>query len=255
VLGADPPPEHIVIEASGVSDPAAVALALAMRPSLATRTAIDAIVTVVDAEEFPRLEGDAAALAVDQVAAADLIVINKTDRVDPAGLDAVRARVRAIAADARVVSAVHADVPLDFVLGTRAGPASTPPSHAHAHAHHDERFVSFSWSSDEALAFQALYEALRTLPASIYRGKGIVNLAEVPDRRVIVQMVGRRVTVERGAPWGREAPSTRVALIGAPDGIEVAALEQRFDACRRRVSTAPPSRMAAAVIEILRRPG
>lgn len=255
LLDAAEPPQHILTETSGVSEPASVAMAVAMAPRLATRAGVDAIVTVVDAEQVLELDGSQAALAADQVAAADIVVVNKNDLVDGARRRAVHDWVRSVTPQARIVDAVQGDVPLPVLLGAQLAPERAFTARAaHAHAHHDRVFETWSWRCEEPLAFQAVYEALRTLPAEIYRAKGILALAEVPERRVVAQVVGRRVTLARGAPWEGERPQSALVVIGAAGGVDAGELGRRFAACRAGVAQVPESRMADAVVEVLRRP-
>ncbi len=84
------PPEYMVIETSGVSDPVQVAQTFLM-PALRQYVKVDSIITVVDAEQIRDLRGDQNMLAVDQVSAADIVVLNKVDLVTPAQLDEVKA--------------------------------------------------------------------------------------------------------------------------------------------------------------------
>jgi G3E family GTPase len=258
------PPEYIVTEASGVSDPAAVAMGLTMSSKLALRVAIDAIVTVVDAENARSLEGQDATLAVDQITSADIVIVNKIDLVDVTAREGLRQWIRDAAPEARVIDAVHCEVPLELLLGVgRHSPerrldAAPEQAHEHAtgadHAHdHGAGYQSFAWRCAEPLAFEGAYEAFRTLPLAVFRGKGILNLLEVPERRVIAQMVGKRVTLTRGDPWGARAPDSQIVLIGARGEIDVDDLQRRFEACVAGPAHGAANPMAEAVIEILRR--
>ena len=71
----------------------------------------------------------------------------------------------------------------------------------------------------------------RELPASIYRCKGIVYVADVPERRGVLQVVGRRADVALHDEWGDRMPRTQVVAIGAPDAIDGRELQALFDSC------------------------
>ena len=71
----------------------------------------------------------------------------------------------------------------------------------------------------------------RELPASVYRCKGIVFTADAPERRAVLQVVGRRTEVALQDEWGDSTPRTQIVAIGAPDGIDADALRAQFDAC------------------------
>lgn len=132
--------DHLVIEGTGIAEPLPVASTFEFRDeegrSLSDVARLDTMVTVVDAvnllhdygsQHFLRDRGEVAGegdertlvdLIVDQIEFADVVVINKASDVPPARLDEVRAVVRGLNADARVVAADHGRVPLAAVLGT-----------------------------------------------------------------------------------------------------------------------------------------
>lgn len=251
------PPEYLVIEASGVSNPAQIAVTF-IATALADRVRVDSILTVVDAEQFVHLSAEHESLAREQVAVADITVLNKVDLVTPAELDAVRARVRAIAPQSRILETTHAAVPLELVLGVgnfdpvrlaarpervvHVHPASMPGGSAdHAHGagddghHHDDHtlvFDSWSYRDDRPLAYAALRAFVNALPVSIYRAKGIVHLSESPVRRGVLQVVGKRVRLVLGDPWGQEQPHTELVFIASAGGLDVANLQRQLEACR-----------------------
>jgi G3E family GTPase len=116
VIQRENPPEYIVIETSGVSDPFAVAETF-MLPALRPFAAVDSIVTVVDAEQIRDLQGEQEVLAMDQISAADIIVMNKVDLVDKAGLSVARSFIREVVPDARILEVTHGRAPLELLLG------------------------------------------------------------------------------------------------------------------------------------------
>lgn len=269
------PPEYLLVETSGVSDPEAVAITF-LQPELRAHIALDSILTVVDAEHVLALHGADAVLALDQVALADIVVINKKDVVTPTELARVRAWVRDVSPAARVLETVQAEAPLELLLGVGAfsperlhqrarreihvHPQSSAADHDHSHdhdhdhdqsgAHADHTLVYDTWHYRTAapLEFQALRQAIKALPTTIFRAKGIVQLADV-DRRGVLQVVGRRARLVFGEPWGSAQPHTEVVVIGAAGGVEAAALQQAFDACRagRQTQAEAPVSLAEAL--------
>ncbi len=246
----DLPPEYLVIEASGVSNPAQIAVTF-ITTSLADRVRVDSILTVVDAEQFVELPEELEQLAREQVAVADMTVLNKVDLVTPDELASVRARVLAIAPQSRILETTHAAVPLELVLGVgnfdpaRLAARTTREVHVHTasvggaaephddHHHDDHTLVFDSWSyrEDRALSFGAVRALVNALPTSIYRAKGIVNLSESPVRRGVLQVVGKRVRLVLGDAWGNETPHTELVFIAAAGGLDVATLQLQLDAC------------------------
>ena len=96
LLGRDDPPEHIVIETSGVSKPLLVVETF-IRPETMAITEVQGLIVVVDAELVGDEQAEYRDLAIDQIQYADVVVVNKTDLVTPARLTAVRKRVEGIA--------------------------------------------------------------------------------------------------------------------------------------------------------------
>ncbi len=93
-------------------------------------------------------------------------------------------------------------------------------------------FKTWSYETDAPLSLEALREAARKLPASVYRCKGVVHTAEEPGRRVILQVVGKRVDIAVGHEWNGKEPLTRIIAIGAHDGVDGVDLRANFDRCR-----------------------
>lgn len=71
----------------------------------------------------------------------------------------------------------------------------------------------------------------KRLPGNIYRCKGVVYAEESPDRRAILQAVGRRADVALEEPWGERTPTTRIVAIGAHGSLDSDELTQLFDDC------------------------
>ncbi len=258
-----PLPDSILIETSGVSDPTAAAMGIATSTKLSPVVQMDAIVTVVDAENALALEGNLKALAVDQIEGAHILIINKTDLVSAGAVAEIRSWIREISPRARIIETSNCEVPTELIFGTArqrldTGNESheTATLHAleHSHDEHSTAFAAWSWVSEEPLAFQAIYELFKTLPLSIFRAKGIVYLSEVPDRRVILQMVGPRVTLSKGEPWNHVQPRSQIVVIGIAGEFDGKKLTGQFNASISSNAEPQPNRLAEAVVEILRRP-
>lgn len=263
LLERDSQIDHIVIETSGVSDPAAAAMAVVMSTRLSSRLRLDAIVTVVDAENVLGLHGEHEALAVDQAQAADIVLLNKRDLVTPETLGRVQAWIRATAPRARVITTEQCSVPLEILFDaatTRQKPSfvtlldrevGAEPGGQHTH---DHDVTSWSLEEFEPLMLEPLYELLQHLPADVFRAKGILNLAEVPSRRVELQVVGRRIQISKGAEWSHgDTPISRFVMLGLGRGLDLAPVAAEIQRCVRG-STPAPNRFVEAVINVLRGP-
>jgi G3E family GTPase len=71
----------------------------------------------------------------------------------------------------------------------------------------------------------------RQLPGTIYRCKGVVFAAEHPERRAVLQVVGRRSDVTLLDNWGDRPPQTQIVAIGAPGSIDAEVLQAQFESC------------------------
>lgn len=248
VLDVPEPPDHVIIEASGVSDPRRVAQALEQR-ARRERAVIDAVVVVIDAEHHLGLGRRERIVAGGQIVAADILVLNKADLVEPAALDALEARVRRQSRGGRILRTEHGRVALPLVLGVGAfDPARLPVGasvdvHVHEAGHHDHdhdhdapvdhgaEYWTWSFRSDRPLSARRLRRAIDALPPQVVRAKGTVHLASHPEQRAVMHVVGRRAELCLDVPWGDQAPSTGLVLIGAGEPLEPHDLEQRFRAC------------------------
>ena len=247
------PPDYIVVETSGVSDPVAVSLTF-IAPQLQSQTRVDSVITVVDSEHIGQIEGKQRELALDQIATADMVVLNKIDLIDEIECKELADFIRKRVPSARIFEAIHGAVPLDMVLGVGAYDlnrfANKPEldihvhsgdsSHAHDstevehHEHHEHTLVYNTWSytTDQPLSRRALLEAVKSLPTTIYRAKGIVLLDDTPHQKGIVHFAGQRTRLIMGEAWDDEKPQTQLVFIGEEDGICTDDLQARFDACR-----------------------
>ncbi|MEM7111179.1 MAG: GTP-binding protein [Chloroflexota bacterium] len=244
------PPEYIIIETSGVSDPVAVANTLHL-PQLAPYFPLDSIITVVDSEQFIGLQDDNWHLARTQVLVADIIVLNKTDLVEAEQLKQLHHLIRGkLSAKARILETTQARVPLEFIIGVgqydldrlvgretldvhvHAQRGEAENGHDHDHPHHDHSLIFDSWrfTTDEVVSYKALRKTIDNLPATIFRAKGIVQLDRAPDRKAVLQVVGKRAQIGLGESWNGQARQSHIVMIGAAGSLNPAWLQAQFEA-------------------------
>ncbi len=263
VIGQDNPPDYMIIETSGVSDPFAVAETFLM-PALRPYVAVDSIVTVVDAEQVKDLRGDQEVLAMDQITAADMIVMNKVDLVDAVSLSVARSFIREIVPDARILEVTHGRAPLELLLSvgeysieklksrekrdvhvhaTAAVAEEGEHEHHHDHHHHDHTLVFNTWTykTSEPLRYKALCDAIDNLPVTIFRAKGFVQLKEAPERKAVVHIVGKRAQLSFSGAWGEKQPHTQLVFIGTQGGVNAEKLTLLLDSTHLSVVEAPKS--------------
>jgi G3E family GTPase len=224
--------DRVLIETSGLSDPAPLLQALINDAELLRRYRVDTVIAVVDAvtgvaslDERPE--------SARQVALADRIVITKTDVADPQEVALVRQRLAALHPRAPVIEAVDGDVPArDLILSLTGqdwpdihpiGAADSAPRHTHGVATWTIRTGRPATDAGLAL-WMDLMAAYRG--GQVLRMKGIIDVAGEP---VLVESV-RHVfhPPVKLADWPGGERGTRVVVIA--QGIERAALEKAFEA-------------------------
>lgn len=227
ILRRPDPPEHIVIETSGVSDPYEVARVIA-DPELQRFAPLDSIVAVVDAEAAAvGWPADTAALARRQVAVADLVLLNKVDLVDADRLQAARAAVRAVSPAARLLETTGGQAPLDILLGC-GGARPVASGFVAVNDLPMPQFESFVLEDAEPVAMRALHATLAALPPAVLRVKGMVYLAERPLERCILQFTGQRAQLTAGAAWGETPPLTQLVFIASAGQLDRDQIRRRL---------------------------
>ena len=211
----DPRPDAAVIEASGVADP----FALAQVADAVPGARVDAVVTVVDAAAS--VPEAAAPLLVRQVAAADLILLNKTDLTTPAAAEAAALRLAGLAPRAQILRTVGCAVPPAVVLDGAGGRTRRAPNAEAAVS--DELFRTFTLAAAGPVDRRALEDRLDRLPEGVLRIKGFVRLRDT-DRVELLQGVGRRW---RWEPAPGRTPEG-LAVIALADAVDAAALDRHF---------------------------
>ena len=231
--------DYMILEASGVADPEGIVMTfLSQRYEGLLR--LDSITCIVDAEAI-FAHGDNEALnmlKMRQIGFADMVVLNKVDLVGPEHIEVARDWIDHHIHRIRIIEATRCDVPLEILLAVgRFNPAnvvsqSMKNEHHHGHGALGNVFQTWSFESDRPFSLEALRQMVRKeLPASIYRCKGIVYAADHPDKRLTLQVVGRRTEIYELDEWGERAPRTQIIAIGESGGIDAQELSNKFDAC------------------------
>ena len=243
------PPDHIVIETSGLALPKPLVKAFAW-PEVKARTTVDGVVTVIDAAAVAagRFADDPAAVAAaqaadpsldhdnpleelfaDQIACADLIIVNKADLLNGEGADVDSALAQYRRAGVKTVNATHGQLDPALVLGLDARAeddlAARPSVHdgedEHDHDDFDSFIVSLGPIDDPAELEARLTAAVAA--HDIFRIKGFVDIPG-KARRLVVQGVGTRFQRYFDRDWrDGEARSSELVVIGRA-GIDRAAI-------------------------------
>jgi cobalamin biosynthesis protein CobW len=248
------PPEHIIIETSGLALPKPLVKAFQW-PGIRTRATVDGVIALIDADAVAagRFAADEAALAAaraadptldhdspleelfeEQLACADMVVLNKTDLIDAEALAAVERQVSAeTRAGVKLIHADHGAVDIAALLGITAAAEDdldSRKSHIDDGEEHDhDDFASFVAEGGEVADLNALLARLAEVIAAhdVLRIKGIAAIAG-KSSRLVIQAVGPRIQHFYDRAWKPgEARATGLVVIGQmglDQGAIVAAL-------------------------------
>ncbi|WP_024279550.1 GTP-binding protein [Xanthobacter sp. 126] len=260
--------DGIIVETTGLADPAPVAQTFFVDEEVQAKTKLDAVVTVADAKWLSDRLKDAPE-AKNQVAFADVILLNKTDLVTGAELDAVEARIRGINPYAKLYRTQKSEIDIAKVLnqgafdlervlelepafleedehhhhhhahGEACGPDCGHDHHDHDHHHHglkavhDEEIQSVSFSTDKPLDpdkfFPWVQNIVQVEGPNILRSKGILSFKDDPDRFVF-QGVHMILDGDHQRPWkDDEKRLSRIVFIGRQ--LKRDLLEEGFLSC------------------------
>jgi cobalamin biosynthesis protein CobW len=250
LLALPEPPEHIVIETSGLALPKPLVQAFNW-PQIASRVTVDGVIAVVDgpAVAAGRFADDPGAVArqrqeddaldhenpleevyEDQLLCADLIILNKADLMAPGERESVAGAIEAVIPRAvKIIGAENGRVPPAVLLGLGAaaeGDLASRPSHHDAEEEHDhEDFDSFIVEVPRIASPQELVARLTRAAEAhdILRMKGFIDVEGRP-MRLLVQGVGRRFQHQFDRPWhAGEDRRGRIVVIGEK-GLDAGAI-------------------------------
>jgi len=257
--------DGIIVETTGLADPVPVAQTFFMDDDVRAKTELDAVVALVDAKHLPLRLKDSRE-AEDQIAFADVVIINKTDLVTPEELAQIEDIVRAINPAARVYKTSRSGVDLARVLDQGAfnleralendphflehghddhvcGPDCDHDHHHHEHDHHHHHHGEMSAIHDVTVQsvslrggemnperfFPWIQKITQTQGPNILRLKGIIAFKDDAERYV-VQGVHMIIEGDHQRPWkDGEKHETRLVFIGRD--LDRAKLEESFKAC------------------------
>jgi len=260
--------DAVIVETTGLADPAPVAQTFFVDENVGRKTRLDAVVTVADARWLSDRLKDAPE-AKNQIAFADVILINKTDLVSPEELREVEGRIRGINPYAKVHRTERAQIPLNEVLGRNAfdldrildiepdflettddhhhhdghghdhGHDHDHHHHDHKHTHsglkhyHDEEMQSVSLRSEKPLDpdkfFPWVQNLVQTDGPNILRCKGILSFKN-DDDRFVFQGVHMILDGDHQRPWNKgEKRDSRIVFIGR--NLPEDKIRQGFESC------------------------
>lgn len=251
--------DGVIIETTGLADPAPVAQTFFADDEIKNRAYLDAVVSVVDAVHIAG-QIEHSQEAVEQIAFADVIVLNKMDAATPEQLATAQAIIQRLNRGAKVVTTSRSNVNLDAILDLGAfsldramslDPHFLPSNHHHDHDHghdhhhhhHDHEHSHYEGIDSIAMRVTAplseelfdawLSELVGTRGLDILRLKGVLQMGDDP-RRYIIHGVHMMLEGDYQGPWAADSvPESRFVLIGRNlhDPLVRAEIEAGFRAC------------------------
>jgi G3E family GTPase len=229
--------DGIIIETTGLANPAPVAQTFFVDDGVRARTRLDAIVTVVDAKNLPARLADSSE-AADQIAFADVIVLNKTDLVTPDELEAVEKQIRAINRFAVIHRTERSAVAIADVLDQGAFDlnrvlAHTPDFLTDSEHEHNDDINSMSFELEAPVDPEKFNAWIGVLLAErgqdLLRTKGILGYKD-EDRRFAFQAVHMIADGAFIGPWKDGEPRTsRIVFIGR--NLNRPQMRRGFESC------------------------
>jgi G3E family GTPase len=260
--------DAIIVETTGLADPAPVAQTFFVDENVGKKTKLDAVVTVTDAKWLNDRLKDAPE-AKNQIAFADVILINKTDLVSPDELSEIEARIRGINPYAKLHRTQRAQIPLNEILERNAFDLDRildieptflegkdhDHDHDHDHHHHDhdhdhhhdhdhdhhgglkhyhdEEMQSISLKTDKPLDADKFFPWVEDLVQkegpNILRSKGILSFKD-EDRRFVFQGVHMILDGDHQRPWKEdEKRQSRIVFIGR--NLPEQMITEGFESC------------------------
>ena len=229
--------DHLVIETTGLADPAPVIQTFFVDDEVREQTMLDAVVTIVDAKHI--VQHWDADEALEQIAFADIVMLNKTDLVTVDELDELETRIRSMNTFAKIYRTQDSEIEMDKILGVGAfdldrtleiEPSFLTDDHAHEH---DDGITSVALLESAPIDGEKLHnwisELLRTKGEDIFRMKGILNVHR-SDNRYVFQGVHMLFDGKIDRLWKpQEQRKSELVFIGRD--LDRRMLESQFKNC------------------------
>lgn len=228
--------DHLVIETTGLADPAPVIQTFFVDEDIQSQLALDAVITVVDSKHiWQHWDSDE---AQEQIAFADVILLNKIDLVSEAELAELERRILDMNAMVKIYRTQESELAIESILGVKAfdldRALQVDPEFLSEDAHeHDESVYSFAIVEEQPLDGDKLSawvnDLLQTKGPDLFRMKGILNLAGEANRYVF-QGVHMIFDGRSDRPW-KPDELRRSELVFIGRNLDEAALRKEFRAC------------------------
>ena len=227
LLRRDPRPEYIVIETSGVADPADIVRNL-MDPVILREAPLETVLCVMDATASPAALEDA--LHRSQLRVADIVALSKLDLADAGAGVRMREAIRAQRVPAVVVDTNHGEIPAALLFPANVDRAPAPREVAPRRPA-EQRFETLSWTSDLPLSLPRLQQAIDRLAPKLARAKGLFETVEQPGRMMVFQFAAGRATLAPGEAPPSGVPRSRIVFIAELGVLSKTELDGIMEGC------------------------
>lgn len=213
--------DELVIECTGIADPAKVAAPFLTHPAFKKEFTLQQVICLIDAEQIEQ-QLHHTEEAIKQISFSSVVILNKTDLVTAEQLQALQKRIQAISPFSQVVmgNKNHYDFANLVQLPLFQEKQSEATTHLHEHHQHHKHgnITTLSLHYEKPFEIGSLYHRLLQLllfqGKDIFRIKGIIYTDE-KDKKIILQSVGKRITIEEGRAWQPDEPRmSRIVIIG-----------------------------------------
>lgn len=228
--------DYLLIETTGLADPAPVIQSFFVDEVMYAQTVLDAVVTVVDAKHI--WDHWDSSEVQEQIAFADVVLLNKIDLISAEILQNLEQRVRSMNTIAKIYHTQNCDLDLDAVLNVKAfdlnNALSIDPQFLDESAHeHDESIFSIAITESGTVSSERLnrwlYQLVQAQGSNIFRMKGILDVDE-EDRRFVFQGVHMTLDGRPGKPW-KPHETRRNELVFIGRHLNEVELRDGFQAC------------------------
>lgn len=229
LLDAEPAPEQLLIETSGVSDPLNI-LCTFNTSAVRRRVYLENVVTVVDAlHAFDASTPEIETLFERQVRGAYMVVLNRVQAAGPERVREVRARLEALLPGVAIIETDDGTAPLALLLGdARLGQSNFRPEPTMDPRAHP--FESVVFRTERPLRRVDFLRVMKQLGSRVYRAKGFVNFRNYP-LTTLYQKVGSFESCVDGGAWGVATPHTELVLIGTQRGFDRETIFAALESC------------------------
>lgn len=212
--------DELIIETTGIADPATVALPFLTDQIVSRYYKLDRVICLVDARHIAKELADTDE-ARKQISFSDVLLITKTDLVTGAELEDVKSLLTAINPTARILTGNHEQYPIGRIREFLREDAHTFAQPVSCHSHQEHRHHSLSsltFNFREVFEIEKLGHTLMVLLAvqsqDVYRVKGIIH-AKGYHEKIIIQSVAELLSISKGQPWNdTEERISRIVFIG-----------------------------------------